>query len=93
MTSRGFPGPAVFNQPEGNIPTYMDNPEGRAPVLIPGLDILNHRPPSRVAWVWDSAACTINIDEVLESGSQVPNNYGPKSNEECKAGRRTLVAY
>lgn len=80
MTSRSFPGPAVFNQPEGSL----HNPEGKAPVLIPGLDLLNHHPSSRVAWVWDAGACTIKTDELLAEGSEVPNNYGPKSNEECE---------
>ncbi len=82
MTSRSFPGPAVFNQPEGHFPTYIDNAEGKAPVLILGLDLLNHNPSSRVAWLWNSAACTIKTDELLTGGSEVPNNYGPKSNEE-----------
>lgn len=85
MTSRSFPGPAVFNQAEGNFPTYNDNPEGKAPVLIPGLDLLNHVPSSHVAWVWNSTTCAIKTDVQLTGGSEVPNNYGPKSNEECKA--------
>lgn len=84
MTSRSFPGPAVFDQPEGQFPTYTDNPEGKAPILIPGLDLLNHFPSSRVAWLWDSTACTIKNDEPLSGGGEVPNNYGPKSNEECE---------
>ena len=83
MTSRSFPGPAVFNQTENNIPIHNNSDEGKAPVLIPGLDLLNHIPSSRVAWIWDSAACTIKTDETLSGGSEVPNNYGPKSNEEC----------
>ncbi len=82
MTSRSFPGPAVFNQPGGNYPTYNDDPDGKAPVLIPGLDLLNHHPSSRVAWLWDASACTIKTDELLSGEAEVPNNYGPKSNEE-----------
>lgn len=84
MSSRSFPGPAVFNQLGGNFSIYTDNLEGKAPVLIPGLDLLNHIPSSRVAWLWNSAACTIKTDELLAGESEVPNNYGPKSNEECE---------
>lgn len=84
MSSRSFPGPTVFNQREGDFPIYNDNAEGKAPVLIPGLDLLNHLPSSRVAWLWDTTRCTIKTDERLLGGSQVPNNYGSKSNEECR---------
>ena len=63
---------------------YDHDAEGKAPVLIPGLDLLNHNPSSRVAWMWDAAACTIQTDETLDGGCEVPNNYGPKSNEECR---------
>ena len=84
MTTRSFPGPAVFNQVKGSYPTYNSDDEGRTPVLIPGLDLLNHSPSSHVSWVWDTAACTIKTDELLPGGSEVLNNYGPKSNEECE---------
>ena len=84
LTSRSFPGPAVFNQVEGHFPAYNDNAEGRAPVLIPGLDLLNHNPASQVAWIWDSVTCTIKTEEFLSERSEVSNNYGPKSNEERK---------
>lgn len=87
MTSRSFPGPAVFNQSKGNFPTYSDNAESKAPVLIPGLDLLNHNPSSRVAWVWDLVTCSIKTDDHLFGESEVPNNYGPKSNEERKVKR------
>ena len=82
MTSRSFAGPIVFNRPESDFSTYTDLAEGKEPILIPGLDLLNHNPSSHVAWIWNSAACTIKTDEPLSGGSEVPNNYGPKSNEE-----------
>ena len=70
---------------EGHFPTYDRDAEGKAPVLIPGLDLLNHNPKSHVAWIWNATACTIQTDEALYGGSEVPNNYGPKSNEERKS--------
>ena len=84
MTSRSFPGPTVFNRSESDFSSYIDNVEGKEPILIPGLDLLNHNPASHVAWIWDSTACTIKTDEPLFGGGEVPNNYGPKSNEERK---------
>ncbi len=84
MTSRSFFGPAVFNQSEGKLPTCTDDSEGKTPILIPGLDLLNHHPSSRVTWLWDAGACIIKTDEPLTGGSEVLNNYGPKSNEECE---------
>ena len=83
MSSRCFPGPAVFNQTDGTFIEYHDDQNSRAPVLIPGLDLMNHIPGSRVAWHWDSKGSTIKTDKDLGGGEEVPNNYGPKSNEEC----------
>ena len=84
MSSRCFPGPAAFNQPDAHDPTYNDDPEGKAPVLIPGLDLLNHDPCSKVAWMWDIHSYILKTDERLEGGAEVFNNYGPKSNEACE---------
>lgn len=84
MTSRSFFGPAVFNQPVGKLPTRTDDSDEKTPVLIPGLDLLNHNPSSRVTWLWDAGACIIKTNEPLAGGSEVLNNYGSKSNEECE---------
>ena len=83
MTSRCFPGLARFlesvNEPERQEPTKID-----APILIPGLDLLNHNPSARVAWLWNAKTCSIQTDEVIPGEHQIWNNYGPKSNEERK---------
>ncbi|KAL6717637.1 hypothetical protein ACLMJK_005552 [Lecanora helva] len=81
-----FPGPTVFNKSEGEFPIHVVDAEGKEPVLIPGLDLLNHNPSSHVAWIWDLNACTIKTDEVVCGGCEVPNNYGSKSNEELIMG-------
>ena len=83
MSSRSFGVPPVFNQSEGDFPIY-ENIDGRSPLLIPGLDLLNHNPSQRVAWLWDSSSCIIKNDVKIVGGSQVWNNYGPKSNAECR---------
>lgn len=57
-------------------------PEENISVLLPFIDILNHRPLAKVEW----RAGTENVDfVVLEdvSGEQeIANNYGPRNNEQ-----------
>lgn len=55
-----------------------------SPVLLPGLDILNHSPAAKVTWQWTKEACNILSDQQLSSGTEILNNYAPKSNEERK---------
>lgn len=52
------------------------------PVLLPGLDLLNHSPNAKVTWQWTSEACYISTHESLAGGTEIFNNYAPKSNEE-----------
>lgn len=60
-------------------------PESSEPVLIPGLDCLNHRRGEPVTWEHiDGAACFLARQDIT-AGSQVFNNYGAKSNEELIA--------
>ena len=72
ITTRSFPASASSNSSLG------------LPVLIPGLDLLNHSPFSRITWDWWPTTCAIRTDEELLEGSQIFNNYGPKENEECQ---------
>ena len=81
MTTRSFVGPASFNRTEGDSVVAGDG-DGRCPVLIPGLDILNHDPSAKVSWVWDTNVCALRLNESIAGGCQVWNNYDPKSNEE-----------
>lgn len=81
MTTRSFAGPTSFNHDEGDLVVASDG-SGRCPVLIPGLDILNHSPSARVSWVWDAKSCALKVEDTTHSGCQVWNNYNPKSNEE-----------
>jgi len=53
-----------------------------SPVLIPGLDLLNHSPTAKVTWNWNVTACVLEADEKFDGGTEILNNYGPKSNEE-----------
>ena len=81
MTSRSFAGPASFNRSEGDFVTASDSND-RCPVLIPGLDLLNHNPSAKVSWIWDANVCALRVEFTTQGGCQVWNNYDPKSNEE-----------
>ncbi len=52
------------------------------PVLLPGLDLLNHSPAAKVTWRWTGQACCIDTETLLPGGTEILNNYAPKSNEE-----------
>ncbi|KKY18539.1 putative set domain protein [Phaeomoniella chlamydospora] len=49
-------------------------------VLIPLLDLTNHRPYSKVDWRYSTTDISLNNQEALHIG-EVSNNYGPKFNE------------
>ena len=81
MTTRSFAGPISFNRDQGDFVIVSDGLD-KCPVLIPGLDLLNHSPSARVSWVWDAKSCALKVEESTDGGCQVWNNYNPKSNEE-----------
>ena len=81
MTTRSFAGPVSYERKEGYFAVAGDGAD-RCPILIPGLDLLNHNPSAKVSWVWDANVCALRVDEPKSSGCQVWNNYDPKSNEE-----------
>ncbi|KAL8666989.1 MAG: hypothetical protein Q9202_000911 [Teloschistes flavicans] len=69
-----------------SIKEYQDNNLPDAPVLLPGLDLLNHSPTAKVAWQWTQDTFSIKSDEFLPSGREIFNNYAPKANEELILG-------
>lgn len=53
----------------------------RFAVLLPLLDILNHRPAALVEWQAEIDRVGLQIEESYSSGQEVCNNYGPRDNE------------
>lgn len=53
----------------------------RFAVLLPLLDILNHRPAALVEWQARISYVGLQILEDYQSGQEVYNNYGPRDNE------------
>jgi hypothetical protein len=67
---------------------HSDYPEDwkKFSVLFPAIDIGNHNPNARVNWTYDLDRFSLSVSEKIEIGSQVYNNYGPKSSEELLMG-------
>ena len=91
MSSRSFPSSALANVVAVGNPHDSEKPkvkeredsiEPGSPVLIPGLDLLNHRPFAKITWQWGTVNSRMVSNEALASSSEICNNYGPKSNEE-----------
>lgn len=64
----------------------LSDPTIDSPVLIPGLDMLNHSENAKVDWEFGSDGSIIKTEEVIEAGKEIFNNYGPKSNAELIIG-------
>ncbi|KAK6342629.1 hypothetical protein TWF718_008024 [Orbilia javanica] len=86
-TSRSFPsklvgiGATIFTDKNSSILDGAD-----FPVLIPLVDLLNHKPNTKIIWEPTSTSFSLRTPENLVAGSQVFNNYGPKGNEELLMG-------
>ncbi|KAK5048076.1 hypothetical protein LTR84_006266 [Exophiala bonariae] len=50
-------------------------------VLLPLLDILNHRPAVQVEWLARYSFVGLQVLQPYEAGQELCNNYGPKDNE------------
>lgn len=53
----------------------------RFAVLLPLMDILNHKPAARVEWKHAADFVGLEILSEYTSGSEIFNNYGPRDNE------------
>ncbi|KIX02115.1 uncharacterized protein Z518_08054 [Rhinocladiella mackenziei CBS 650.93] len=53
----------------------------RFAVLLPLLDLLNHKPGAKVEWQARYSFVGLQILETYESGEELCNNYGPRDNE------------
>jgi hypothetical protein len=62
-----------------------DLPETGISVLLPLIDLPNHRPLSKVEWRAGTKDVGLIILEDIRPGEEIPNNYGPRNNEQCKS--------
>ena len=56
---------------------------GDEPILVPILDMLNHKPNQPVTWMKFPNTITFITETDYEADSEIFNNYGAKGNEEC----------
>ncbi|KAF3905409.1 hypothetical protein ABW21_db0208700 [Orbilia brochopaga] len=79
-TSRSFPSKLVLGEP------VVGSDAESFPVLIPLVDILNHKPNTKIIWDPEPDSFSLKSTETLPIGTPVFNNYGPKANEELLMG-------
>ncbi|KFY66850.1 hypothetical protein V496_01909 [Pseudogymnoascus sp. VKM F-4515 (FW-2607)] len=63
-----------------------ENTKSSFPVLYPVLDIFNHRLGTKVGWQFHKGDFNLCLEERVEQGMQVFNNYSPKGNEDLLMG-------
>jgi hypothetical protein len=67
------------------------------PVLLPGLDLGNHDPNSRVNWLVEDEAVVFTREDGVAAGVDVCNNYGAKGTEERECSmnsyRKTMLTF
>ncbi|KAK2768431.1 hypothetical protein FQN54_000286 [Arachnomyces sp. PD_36] len=83
LTSRGFSSKVLK---ESFAASRWDWGDKQFSVLLPVVDLLNHRPLSKVEWQAGRDAVRLSIFEDLQPGQEVDNNYGPKNNEQLMMG-------
>lgn len=60
-------------------------------VLLPFIDILNHRPLAKVEWrAGDNDVFFLTLEDVA-AGEEIANNYGPRNNEQCEYSHYELL--
>ncbi|KAL4798723.1 hypothetical protein BDV19DRAFT_396588 [Aspergillus venezuelensis] len=65
----------------GVIP-QLSLPEENISVLLPFIDILNHRPLAKVEWRAGNDSVDFVTLEEVSAGEEIANNYGPRNNEQ-----------
>ncbi|KAH3664295.1 hypothetical protein OGAPHI_004647 [Ogataea philodendri] len=75
LTSRAFPYRLINPKAPSN-----------AVMLLPIVDLFNHKAGSKVTWLPSQSQFGIRIEETVGQGEELFNNYGPKGNEELFIG-------
>ena len=76
----------IIQTEETNVsPPLNSSVDSDDPILVPIMDMLNHRPNRPVTWLKSSNTITFIAETAYEANTEIFNNYGPKGNEECKS--------
>lgn len=77
ITSRAFSAKVL----SGAIADF-DFPEDGVSVLLPLIDLPNHRPLAKVEWRAGNEDVGLLVLEDIAPGQEISNNYGPRNNEQ-----------
>ncbi|WRT63968.1 uncharacterized protein IL334_000895 [Kwoniella shivajii] len=96
MSSRSFPSKLLRIPEQGGSTSQIAKKDDESqPVLLPGLDLFNHSRGQPIVWLSSltptstgqtTPSVSLVSTQSTQSGSQLYNNYGPKSNEELLLG-------
>lgn len=78
ITSRAFSARVLSSAVE-----EADEPDGTVSVILPLIDLPNHRPLAKVEWRAGDKDIGMVVLENVGPGEEVANNYGPRNNEQC----------
>ncbi|KAF8446651.1 hypothetical protein BGX38DRAFT_1271025 [Terfezia claveryi] len=68
---------------DGTTQIFQDGVKtGAKPALFPILDMLNHKPHTKITWQLGRTDIGFTGEEFLQKGTEVFNNYGPKPNQQ-----------
>ncbi|KAJ5899671.1 hypothetical protein N7495_004415 [Penicillium taxi] len=77
ITSRAFSSKVL-----GSVIDESDSLDGVS-VLLPVIDLPNHRPLAKVEWRAGEKDVGMIVLEEVAPGQELSNNYGPRNNEQC----------
>ena len=91
LSSRSFPSRLIHPPPPATADqentTVIHEPPADAgssdPILIPVMDMLNHRPNHPVTWLTQPTQISFIAETPYPPNTEIFNNYGAKGNEEC----------
>ena len=73
----------THNSEDANVQLQNMESTDSKPALFPLLDILNHKPRTKITWQPEELGISFTGEEWLCEGMEVFNNYGPKPNQQC----------
>jgi hypothetical protein len=81
LSSRSFPSRLIT----GDLTVEAESTDSGLsnPILIPVMDMLNHRPNHPVTWLTSATKITFVAETEYPANKEIFNNYGAKGNEEC----------
>ena len=79
ITSRAFSAKVL-----SGVVATQNLPEDGISVLLPLIDLPNHRPLAKVEWRAGTEDVGLIVLEDIAPSQEISNNYGPRNNEQCK---------